>query len=142
MNAVYDSAAAVEVAFYSAFERADFPGMMAVWAADESVFCVHPLGQLLVGHDAVAASWLALFEHGPGMRFTIRPEQIIATAELEIRIVAEIIHVPREPQPRPPMIASNAYRRIGPGWRMVSHHASPSPEHFGVAPAPASRAVH
>ena len=50
------SAEAVEEAFYDALRRGDFAAMMAVWADDEDVICVHPSGPRHVGIEAVRAS--------------------------------------------------------------------------------------
>ena len=47
------SAEAVEEAFYDALRRGDFAAMMAVWADDEDVICVHPSGSRHVGIEAV-----------------------------------------------------------------------------------------
>ncbi len=42
-----------EAAFYEALERADLELMMAVWAEDEEILCVHPGGARLTGQDQV-----------------------------------------------------------------------------------------
>ena len=47
------SAEQAEAAFYRAFEKADLGAMMAVWAEDEEILCIHPGGQRLIGMDAV-----------------------------------------------------------------------------------------
>ncbi|HXZ95937.1 MAG TPA: nuclear transport factor 2 family protein, partial [Burkholderiales bacterium] len=46
-----------EAAFYEAFESADLDAMMAVWAEDEEVVCVHPSGPRLTGIAQVRESW-------------------------------------------------------------------------------------
>ena len=38
------SAAEVEVAFYEAINRADVQALMALWADDEEIVCIHPGG--------------------------------------------------------------------------------------------------
>ena len=43
-----------ENAFYDALERADLDAMMAVWAEDEEIVCVHPTGPRLAGHEQSA----------------------------------------------------------------------------------------
>ena len=50
-----------ENAFYDAFERGDLPAMMAVWAEDEDIICVHPTGPRLCGQDQVRESWAKIF---------------------------------------------------------------------------------
>ena len=51
----YASALEAEAAFYEAFEKADIDEMMAVWADDVDVVCVHPMGPRLEGRDAIRA---------------------------------------------------------------------------------------
>ncbi|MCC7411962.1 MAG: nuclear transport factor 2 family protein [Gammaproteobacteria bacterium] len=128
---------AAEAAYYRAFERADYARMQSIWWDGEGVVCVHPLGPVLVGIDAVLASWRELFAGGPGLRFEVRLQGSIGSDALVVRTVAEIIRVSGESTPRPPIIASNGYRRVESGWRMVLHHASPTQEHL----RPAARAT-
>jgi ketosteroid isomerase-like protein len=58
------SAAEVEAAFYDALNRADVDALMALWADDEEIVCVHPGGPRLIGHAAIRASWEAILERG------------------------------------------------------------------------------
>jgi len=48
---IFPTAQDAETAFYEALERCDLDGMMAVWAEDEDILCVHPTGGRLTGHD-------------------------------------------------------------------------------------------
>jgi hypothetical protein len=41
---------AAESAFYAAFEARSLDAMMAVWAGDDSIACIHPLAAPLNGH--------------------------------------------------------------------------------------------
>ena len=52
---LFTSPEAVSQAFYEALEAGDIEAMMAVWADDEEVVCVHPGGPRLTGFDAVRA---------------------------------------------------------------------------------------
>src|SRR5262245_28748700 len=58
------SAAEVETAFYDALNRADLEALMALWADDEEIVCVHPGGPRLIGHRAIRESWSAILERG------------------------------------------------------------------------------
>jgi ketosteroid isomerase-like protein len=51
-----------------------------------------------------------------------------------IRIVREYLIIGQETEPRPPILATNVYRREADGWRMVLHHAAPL-QVGGSAPA-------
>jgi ketosteroid isomerase-like protein len=140
-----------EAAFYAAFSRRDLDAMMAVWDDAPDIVCVHPMGTLLMGREAVRASWEAIFRHGPGLTFVVQEQARTHGPELAIHVVHEHARASREPSaeksqtsgsagrpgapaPRPPLITTNAYRLTDEGWRMILHHASP-PGRGGEAPA-------
>lgn len=139
----FSSAAEVEAAFYSALARSDLEAMMALWAEDEEVVCVHPDGPRLVGLNSVREAWRRLF--ASGARLAVRTSHSVVSTSmlLEVRNVVEHISVEGDDQLHPPMIATNVYMRGPRGWRMLMHHASPAPE---VAPTTSvagnSRLVH
>ena len=58
------SAAEVEAAFYDALHRADLEALMALWADDEEIVCIHPGGARLIGHAAIRASWETILAAG------------------------------------------------------------------------------
>ena len=66
-----------EHAFYEALQHADIDRLMACWADEEDIVCVHPGGQRLVGHTAVRAAFEALLANG-GVR--VQPERHVADA--------------------------------------------------------------
>src|SRR5262247_2489814 len=68
---IFPTAQDAENAFYEALERCDLEGMMAVWAEDEDIFCVHPAGTRLAGQDQVRASWAQLFAGGAHARVQV-----------------------------------------------------------------------
>ena len=53
-----------ESAFYDAIARADINALMALWAEDDEIVCVHPGGGRLAGHAEIRASWEQIFERG------------------------------------------------------------------------------
>ena len=57
-----------ENAFYEALERRDLELMMAVWAEDEEIVCVHPGGPRLTGQEQVRDSWRQIFASGQRLR--------------------------------------------------------------------------
>ncbi len=136
MTEAYRTPADAERAFYRAFERADIAAMTAVWDDAPDVVCIHPLGPLLTGPGAVLGSWRALLGGGAGLRFTVRVNRAFETGDVAIRVVSESIHVIGEAEPRPPVLATNAYRRTGSGWRMILHHGSPQPRPVPVTDPP------
>ena len=60
-----------EAAFYDAFERADLNLMMAVWADELSIVCIHPQGPRLAGPAAIRDSFTDIFSHGPNTQLQV-----------------------------------------------------------------------
>ena len=116
---------ATEAAFYAAFEARSPDAMMAAWADGDDIACIHPLTAPLNGRAAVAAGWRSLFEAAGQFRIQVETAHEIREADLVIRIVREYLVIGQETEPRPPILATNVYRKQADGWRMVLHHASP-----------------
>ena len=60
----------VEAQFYEALLHGDIERLMAVWADDEEIVCIHPGGARVIGAAAIRASFEAVFAGG-GLR--LRP---------------------------------------------------------------------
>lgn len=116
---------ATESAFYAAFEARDLDAMMAVWASDDSIVCIHPMAAPLNGRGPVAAGWRSIFEAAGHFRVQIEVAHEIREATQVIHIVREYLIIGQESEPRPPILATNIYRAEADGWRMILHHASP-----------------
>ena len=116
-----------EAAFYEALEHADLEAMMAVWAEDEEIVCVHPTGARLAGPADVRASWERMFTGGGGVRVEITQKVEVTGMMIAVHSVHENFSVPGDARPTAPIIATNVYVRGAAGWRMVVHHASPAP---------------
>lgn len=114
-----------ERAFYDAFERADVDEMMRVWADDDTIICIHPMGPRLEGRQAVAQSWRQIFAGGAHMRFELSEVACTLDGDIAVHCVYEKIrHGPRLAQ-RSVVLATNIYASTDRGWRMIVHHASP-----------------
>lgn len=119
------SADDVEAAFYEALQTGDIDKLMACWADEDDVVCVHPGGSRLVGAGAIRAGFEALFANG-----TVRaqPERIHRVESLGACVHSLIERVdiltPEGPA-QAYVIATNVYHKTAQGWRMVAHHASP-----------------
>jgi len=116
---------AAEAAFYAAFEARSLDAMMAVWASGDGIACIHPLAAPLNGRAAVAAGWRSMFEAAGQFRVQIETVHEMREADQVIRIVREYLVIGQETGPRPPILATNVFRKEAGGWRMVLHHASP-----------------
>jgi ketosteroid isomerase-like protein len=120
------SAEELESAFYDAISRADLDGLMALWAEDEEIVCIHPGAPRLVGHGAIRASWEAIFERGS---VHIRPIQLHATHNLFTAVHSVIEEVQRTSDKSQDMhiLATNVYLKTPHGWRIATHHTSVAP---------------
>jgi ketosteroid isomerase-like protein len=138
-----------ESAFYEALERADLELMMAVWAEDEEIVCIHPGGPRLCGQDAVRESWAQIFAGGARMRVHVSQQVTVNGMMLAVHSVFEAFSMegaiegapggePARDSRPPPIVATNVYLRSPSGWRMVVHHASPAPGKAEPPPAPKS----
>lgn len=123
---LFESAADAQQAFYEAFQRCDIEAMMAVWADDESILCIHPGGPRLYGPDAVRESWEQIFKESPGWDFHLSNGQCIEDELLSVHQLQENLYDRGRFQGS--AIATNVYHHTDQGWRMTLHHASPVPE--------------
>lgn len=126
-KALFASPQDAESAFYEALTKADLDAMMAVWADDDDIYCVHPNGARVSGVEGVRESWRQIFASGQTLRFQLRESQHVQGMMLSVHSVYEHITIAGETRARSPMIATNVYLRTERGWRMVAHHASPAP---------------
>ena len=137
---IFPTAQDAENAFYEALERCDLDGMMAVWAEDEDILCVHPTGGRLTGQDQVRESWAQMFAAGPRARLQVSQQVAIAGMMLAVHSVFENFSpegaAPGDAKPLP-IVATNVYLRTAAGWRMIVHHASPAPAQPQPAPVDA-----
>ncbi len=119
------SADDVEAAFYEALQNADVDKLMACWADEDDIVCVHPGGPRLVGSGAIRAAFEAMFANG---NISARPERVHRVHALgsSVHNLLERIDVLTPEGPRHAwVVATNVYHKTAQGWRMVAHHASP-----------------
>jgi len=120
--------------FYRALNDLDLSGMDRVWSHDSFVRCVHPGWELIVGWDAVRASWEGIFRGSSG-----GPSHSAETADISVHVVSDLgwvsyierIKVQRRsgggPSAASLAVATNLFQRStseGRSWRMILHHAS------------------
>jgi ketosteroid isomerase-like protein len=115
----------IEAAFYEALQSGDIEKLMACWADEDDIVCVHPGGPRLLGPGAIRAAFDAMFANG-----TIRahPEKVhkVETMSASVHNLLERVEVMTEDGPRHAyVIATNVYHKTAQGWRLVAHHASP-----------------
>lgn len=119
------SADEVEAAFYQALQTGDLERLMACWADEDEIVCVHPGGGRLVGASQIRASFEAMFANGT---IAARPEQVhrveMPGSRMHSLVERLDIFTPQGPA-QACVIATNVYSLTAQGWRMVLHHASP-----------------
>ncbi len=119
------SADDVEAAFYEALQTADIERLMACWADDDEVVCVHPGGPRVVGLGAIRATFDAIFANGSIRAWPEQVRKVEALASV-VHNVLERVDVMTETGPAHAyVLATNVYHKTAQGWRMVAHHASP-----------------
>lgn len=115
----------VEAAFYAALQNADIDKLMACWADEDDIVCVHPGGPRIVGGVAIRATFEAMFANGSIRAWPERVRKTVSVASA-VHSLLERIEVLTPSGPREAwVIATNIYHRTAQGWRMVAHHASP-----------------
>ena len=114
----------VEAAFYEALQRGELEQVMACWADEDDIFCVHPGGPRLVGAAAIRASFESMLSEG-GVRVFPKRQQRIVTLSAAVHSVLERIEVTTADGTRHTWVAAtNVYLKTAQGWRLVAHHAS------------------
>ena len=131
-----------EAAFYDAIERGDLEAMMAIWADDEELACIHPSGQRLSSHAAVRESWRQVFESGSRLHVRVSHAVRWNSALMAVHNVLETLYLGDDPTPHGPMLATNVYIRGAKGWRLLAHHASVASEPPSAEGSTAPRILH
>ena len=119
------SAHDVEAQFYEALQTGNLDKLMACWADEDDIVCVHPGGPRLVGNAQIRAAFETMFHNGT---ITAIPERVCKvdslTSAMHNVIERIAIQTPQGVQ-YALVVATNVYHRTAQGWRMVAHHASP-----------------
>lgn len=115
----------IEQAFYEAMQHADLDRLMACWAEDEEIVCIHPGGPRLVGHAAVRAAFEAVFANG-GIHAQIERVKRLDAGSTSVHSVIERVQIMGDDGPQTAwVVATNVFVKTVHGWRLVAHHASP-----------------
>ncbi len=116
----------VEASFYEALQSADIEKLMACWADEDDIVCIHPGGPRVVGAGAIRAAFDAIFGHEGSIH--VHPESIrrVTAMGSAVHCVLERIEVMTGEGPvHAFVLATNVYHQTPQGWRLVLHHASP-----------------
>ncbi len=133
-KAIFTTPQDVENAFYEALERGDIEAMMAVWAEDEEIVCVHPGGPRLSGYADIRKAWQLLFDKGAKLRVQLSTPSVVHTPFTAVHSMVLRIGVVGKDETQAPVVVTNVYVRGPLGWRMVVHHASAAPPALPESP--------
>ncbi len=128
----------IEQSFYEALHNADIEQLMACWAEEDDIVCVHPGGPRLIGQGAIRATFEGMFANGSVQAHPERVRKIVSLASAVHHLVERVEVITPQGAKRAFVLATNVYHKTPQGWRMVAHHASPGTPHdpadVGVKP--------
>ena len=119
------SADEIEAAFYEALQAGDLERLMACWANEEDIICVHPGGPRLIGAVAIRNSFEIMFSHGPIRSFPERLHKLETITSAVHNLIERVEIYTADGAQIAFVTSTNVYMRTAQGWRMVAHHASP-----------------
>jgi ketosteroid isomerase-like protein len=113
-----------EAAFYEALLRGDIELLMACWAEEDEIVCVHPGGPRLLGAGAIRAAFEAMFSHGTVRARPVQVHRVVALASAVHSVVEQVEVMLPDGLHQAVVLATNVYHKTPEGWRLVAHHAS------------------
>lgn len=131
------SADEVEAAFYEALQDGDLERLMACWADEDEIVCVHPGGPRLVGALAIRAAFEAMFAQGTIRAVPERVRRIDALGASVHNVLERIDLLTEEGAQHAWVVATNVYFKTAQGWRLVAHHTSPGRTEVAEVTVPA-----
>lgn len=127
--AIGGSADETEASFYEALQSGDIERLMACWADEDDVVCIHPGSPRLVGLGAVRAAFEMVLSHG-AVRIQVESLRKIESMTSAVHSVRERLDIlTSEGSVEAFAIATNVYFKTTQGWRMVAHHVSAGGAH-------------
>ena len=115
----------VEAAFYDALQNGDIDKLMACWADEDDIVCIHPGGPRVVGAMAIRATFAAMFGNGSIRAWPEQARKVHAAAAAVHNVLERVEVLGPDGPLNAWVIATNVYHKTTQGWRMVAHHASP-----------------
>lgn len=119
----------IEQSFYEALHNADIEQLMACWAEEDDIVCVHPGGPRLIGQGAIRATFEGMFANGSVQAHPERVRKIVSLASAVHHLVERVEVITPQGAKQAFVLATNVYHKTPQGWRMVAHHASPGTAH-------------
>lgn len=116
----------VEAAFYESLRSGNLDQLMACWADEDDVACIHPGGSRLLGAAAIRGAFETMFANGGAVPVSAENIRRVDSVASAVHHVLERVDVmtPKGPV-QAYVLATNVYHKTAQGWRLVVHHASP-----------------
>jgi len=106
----------------------DIDAMSSLWLDDDSIVCVHPMGERLQGRRDVMESWRQIFTSDNTLSFQLKDTQCQQSGRLAVHVLHEWITPDNMAEKMTIVVTTNIYEQVATdSWRMVLHHASLSP---------------
>jgi ketosteroid isomerase-like protein len=115
----------VEAAFYDALQSGDIDKLMACWADEDEIVCIHPGGPRIVGAVAIRATFESMFGNGSIRAWPERGRKIQGVASAVHNVLERVEVLGPDGPSTAWVIATNVYHKTAQGWKLVAHHASP-----------------
>lgn len=119
------SADDIEAAFYEALQKGDLDQIMACWAEEEDIVCVHPGTPRLLGPAAIRHAFESLFSHGALQVRATQVQRVQALASAVHSVVEQVEVTMRDGAQAATVYATHVFHKTPQGWRLVARHASP-----------------
>ena len=119
-------------AFYAAFARGDYAAMVAVWAQEAPIACVHPGWPPLQDRTKIMQSWRGILAAPPKPAIVVLQPEVQLHGDTAVVVCWEAIGDMH-------LVATNIFVREQGAWRMVMHQSgqtSHSPKGTTVPPSP------
>jgi uncharacterized protein (TIGR02246 family) len=116
----------VEAQFYEALQAGDIDKLMAVWADDDDIACVHVGGVRLVGAGPIRTSFETMFGNG-NIQVRLMQARSVDGNGYSVHHVLEEMRLSGDGDTQTVLVlVTNLYVKTPQGWRLMVHHASPA----------------
>ena len=133
----------VDAAFYEALQSGDINKLMACWADEEEIACIHPGSARAIGASDIRASFEALLTDGAVI--DARPQCVARwhSSHTAVHHLVESVNVMTSTGPGTALVTTtHVFHRAAQGWRLVVHHASPGAPQDSRQPERAPQVLH
>lgn len=123
-----DAALKINEGFYKAFNSRNLDLMKNVWQEDTTVACIHPGWEVLRGFDSIINSWSNIFMGSENLEIRLTEiEWVISPEVIWVSCQENLFALSLSGVQVSKVHATNLYKCVPGGWKMVLHHASSIP---------------